>query len=221
MVGQIAAITFFVLSITVGPALLAVTAYLFRKFERVKEIKDSSGLLDSFGTLYINSPFDVEVQQHAIDLFIKEYISVFGCERNIIHVLLGTRELSKARKKLTIEWIPNSPWFWSRDWYTGKEFKDNSPFKQRNSGQMVGMNKIVVAAGSDKIWETAFVHELGHWALGIMTGEQDADHALSTTYGNTWTVEMDNLIESINASLKNMKNAELLNQPQPSHESDK
>lgn len=199
--GPFLALAAFFLSITVIPLAVFGLSLLSKKLERLQLEKEVGGKKDSYGTLYKDSPFDLGLLEKAITLFITKYDAAFPFDQNPLHTVLGTKSLTTARKELIVEWVNGSPWFWSRDWATGKEYPEGHQYRQKNSGQLVGRNLLVVAAGSTELHRTAFIHELGHWALGIMTGEQDADHADGVAYGATWTDEIDELIREVNEEL--------------------
>lgn len=181
-----------------------LTAHL-RKRKLVKE-EGAVSLPGHKGALVINDQvFPLELQAKALSRFIEEFNLRFPEKRTLLDRILGLKDLSRARKHLVIEWV-DGDYFWTRD-ENNQEFPDGHKWRWKARGQFVGGHRVVTAARNHvepamSLGSTAFIHELNHWGLKIMTGNSDPDHAQDNAHGSTWTEAHDKMISELKAEFK-------------------
>lgn len=189
------------------PLFITIGVFLTLHFDKKSLEKEGAVELPNHkGTMVVNSDaFPLEVQSRVLTRFIEEFNQRFPVKRNWFHNLFGLKDLNKAKKRLIIEWT-DGDWFWSRN-KNNKTYPGNHKWRGKVRGQFIGNKRVVTAARNNvepalPIGSTAFIHELTHWALGVTTGDSDADHAQGEAHGNSWTGKHNAFIEELNAEFR-------------------
>jgi hypothetical protein len=166
------------------------------KTQNLEFLKDKQwSTLEEHGAIVINpSLVDMGQVSSALADFVREYQKEFPL--NWFYRLLKVHNISKMSSRLVIEFRPGEYFLEVKD-VSGREH----PKPRKLAGQMVNKHYMIVATGTDgrqeSIGNSAFVHELNHWALGV-TGKDWAP----THEQPPWTPEHYALESNINSNYR-------------------